>query len=180
MIPASISRRWARALVELAQADGRLEPIAEQLQQLADLVQSHGELQQLVRNPAFTAESQQAVFAELLTTMKADDLLKRFVTVLIQKDRLAALSGIAKAAQDLTDRALGRRRARVTSARPLSDAQRAALAEGLSQRTGADIVMEEQVNESLVAGLRVQLGSQRLESSVAGHFAQLQRELGVR
>ena len=88
---------------------------------------------------------------------------------------LAVQSNIA-----LTDRALGRRRALVTSARPLTEEQRTQLKASLGQRTGAEIVMEEEVNEDLVAGLRVQLGSQRLESSVAGHFAQLQRDLGVR
>ena len=180
MIPASISRRWARALVELAQEENRLEAVAEQLQQLAQLSQSHGEIQQLILNPAFSTASQKAVFAEILQKMGADDLLKRFVSVLIEKDRLAALGGIAKAAQDLTDRALGRRRALVTSARPLTEEQRTQLKASLGQRTGAEIVMEEEVNEDLVAGLRVQLGSQRLESSVAGHFAQLQRDLGVR
>ena len=136
MIPASVSRRWARALVELAQAEGKLEPIAQQLQELASMVQSHPELQQLVRNPAFSSDAQQAVLAQVLEKMAADDLLKRFVKVLISKDRLAALSGIAEAAEDLTDRALGRRRARVTSARPLSEAQRTALAAGLRQRRG--------------------------------------------
>lgn len=180
MIPASISRRWARALVELAQADDKLELICDQLQTLASAVESNAELAELVGNPSFDNKAQQAVFAKILDAMKADDLLRRFMRLVIEKDRLAALSGMARATQELSDQLFGRQRAHVVSAKPLSDEQRQALIKGLERRTGGGILLEEEVNDDLLAGLRVQLGGHRLEASVAGHFKQLERDLGVR
>jgi F-type H+-transporting ATPase subunit delta len=63
----------------------------------------------------------------------------------------------------------------VVSAFPLSAAQRQALTRWLSERIGRDITLSEQVDERLVAGLTITLGSLVLDGSLASKVRQAAR-----
>ncbi len=177
MIPAAISLRYARAIVELADKAGRLEKVAAGLEQLNALCLGHDELQAVVRHPGFSVQQRTAIFNELMNRLGHDDLLRPFIGLIIEKGRLPALSGICESVQTLTDEKLGRVRAFATSARPLSAAQCEAVAAVLEKRVGHKVVLETEVDSSLIAGLQVQLGSELFDGSVKGRLDRLGRQL---
>ena len=177
MIPAAISLRYARALVDLADKAGRLEKVAAGLEQLNTLCLGHDELQAVIRHPGFSVEQRTGIFNELMTRLGLDDLLRPFLGLIIEKGRLPALAGICQAVQNLTDDKLGRVRAFATSARPLSPAHCDAVAAVLEKRVGYKVVLETEVDASLIAGLQVQLGSELFDGSVKGRLDRLGRQL---
>ena len=177
MIPAAISLRYARALVELAEKEGRLEAVASGLEELVALCVEHEELQAVMRHPGFTTQQRTAVFNELMTRLGSDQLLRPFMGLVIEKDRLAALKGISGAVQNLTDERLGRVRARAISARELSDTQREAVTRALEAKTGQTILLETETNASLIAGLQVQIGSELYDGTVKGRLDRLGQQL---
>ncbi|HEY7602111.1 MAG TPA: F0F1 ATP synthase subunit delta, partial [Methylomirabilota bacterium] len=71
------------------------------------------------------------------------------------------------------DEAAGRIRARVRSAAPLSDAERATLRERLGRRLGKTVLLDTEVDPALLGGFVAEVGSQVLDMSVAGQLAAL-------
>ena len=180
MIPAAISLRYARALVELADQAGRLEKVAHGLDQLATICSEHPEMHAVMYHPGFTAEQRSSVFNELMGRLGADELLRPFIGLVIEKDRLGALKGISEAAQRLTDERLGRVRARAVSAQELTDAQRAAVTKALEAKTGQTVLLKTETDASLIAGLQVQIGSELFDGTVKGRLDRLGRQLLVK
>jgi F-type H+-transporting ATPase subunit delta len=177
MIPAAISLRYARALVELAEKVDRLEAVASGLEQLSAICDEHEELQAVMNHPGFSVGQRTAVFNELMKRLNLDDLLRPFMGLVIEKGRLPALRGISASVQSLTDQSLGRVRARAISAHELTDAQRHAVAQALQAKVGQTIVLEATVDPSLIAGLQVQIGSELYDGSVKGRLDRLGRQL---
>ena len=177
MIPAAISLRYARALVELAEKEGRLEAVAAGLHQLATLCAEHDELQAVMSHPGFSVQQRTAVFNELMKRLGSDELLRPFMGLVIEKDRLAALIGISGSVQSLTDERLGRVRARAISARELSEAQCEAVKRALEAKIGQTVLLETETNASLIAGLQVQIGSELYDGTVKGRLDRLGQQL---
>ena len=178
MIDAAISRRWAKALIELAAEAGKVEVIAKQIMELAVAVRGSDELAELMRNPALEAR-RAPVFTQLLAASDADELLRRFVAHLIVKGRLPALPAIADATERAADEHLGQTRGEVVSASSLSQAELASLTSTLSASIGKKVILEASVDERLIIGLRVQLGSKLIDHSVAGRLERIGRALSV-
>ena len=179
MIPAAISQRWAKALVELASNAGVLESGNADINALADALAASDDLHQLVRNPRFTPAVRSSVFEAMIERMGLNELIRPFVLLLIEKGRIAALGAIAVAVSGLTDEALGRTRATVTSAAALSGDEVINLTRALEARVGKTVVVSTLVDSSLGGGSRVQIGSQRLDGSVAARLERLKRGLGL-
>ena len=177
MSSSAVSKRYARALVDLAQKADRLEAVSQGLSQLASLAASHAELRVVVGHPGFSLEQRTAIFNELLERLELDAMLRPFVGLVIEKGRLAALSGIASAVESMTDEALGRVRARACTAQPMTAAQEAAVAAALEKRLGSQVMLETSVDPSLLAGLEVQVGSERFDGSVKERLDRLGRKL---
>ncbi len=67
--------------------------------------------------------------------------------------------------------------AQVISARPLSDAQKAAIASALKQRLGRDVQLNCSVNEDLVGGAVIRAGDLIIDGSAVEHLRQLSSAL---
>jgi F-type H+-transporting ATPase subunit delta len=64
-------------------------------------------------------------------------------------------------------------RARITSAKPLDDQQRADIVAALEKRYGKKVEAELDVDASLLGGARVQIGDQVIHASVRDALAQM-------
>ena len=97
--------------------------------------------------------------------------------LLAQKRRLFALQGIVAAFDTLVAARKGEASAAVTSAKPLSPAQRAALQASLKSSIKREIRMTESVDPSLLGGLVVKVGSRQIDSSLKSKLARLERAM---
>jgi len=68
----------------------------------------------------------------------------------------------------------------VTTAIPLSEAEREKLAEDLSTQLGKDVRLVAQVDPSILGGLLLQVGDRLTDASVAGRLDQLRRKVLVK
>ena len=67
----------------------------------------------------------------------------------------------------------------VTSAAPLEEAERAALAERLAALTGQRVEIEERVDPALLGGLQVRIGDRLIDGSVRGRLERLRATLST-
>jgi F-type H+-transporting ATPase subunit delta len=177
MIPGSIARRYAKALFSLAVEMGRIEPWSDSLLALGRAIDGSAELQDVLRNPAYTREVRAAVVGKLTVSLQLDAEPAALLQLLGDRNRLGGLSAIVAAFRELADVELNRVRAKVTSAVPLDDAAIAAIAARLSAATQKQVLVERAIDPAILGGVVAQVGSVVYDGSIRTQLEDLRTTL---
>jgi len=174
----SVARRYASALFDVVRKNGQADRAGEELSALVRMVSEHTELQTVLETPAVPASVKKEIMTALLTAAgTVSDEVKRLVTMLAERDRLALLADLQSA---YAERLLAEKKvlpAEITTATPLSDATRAALSRALGSATGSQVVLNERVDPSIVGGLIARVGSLVFDASVTRQLERLRQQL---
>lgn len=171
---ARIARVYAEALA--AAAGDHADATGDDLASLVtDILDANPRIEVFFANAAVT----KAAKAEVIATAfgAAPELLRGFVGVLNQNNRLGLLRAIHAAYQKIRDERAGRVRVKVTSAVPLSDTQLGRLRDTLAASLKADPVIDARANPDVLGGLVVQVGDRVYDSSVRTRLETLRTHL---
>src|SRR5918996_2055531 len=91
---AVVHRTYARALFDAAKEAGRLSEVHEQLGDFASATVEVPELAALLENPEVDRVAKRAALEELLAD--ADEHVRNFLLLLVEKNRIAGLAEIAR------------------------------------------------------------------------------------
>jgi len=178
MISGVVARRYAKALFELAEADGKIEALGEELSRLKTVILETPELRDLLSNPAYTRGERKEIARSVLTDrLGVSEVLNNFVGVLIENGRMPGVAEICDHYQEMANEAAGRAQVTVKSASPLSDGDRARLEEGLSRVTSKRVTIEIEVDPSLIGGLSARVGGLVFDGSIRAQLEALEEEL---
>jgi F-type H+-transporting ATPase subunit delta len=158
--------RYATALFELAESEASLDAVAGDLKRIEALINESADLRRLVQSPVFGAEEQGKAFSAILDRMGIKGLVANFVGLVIRNRRLFALPAMIAGYRALLAKSRGEMTADVTSAHRLSEAQIAGLRQALKASTGRDVNINTRVDEGLLGGLIVKVGSRMIDSSL--------------
>jgi F-type H+-transporting ATPase subunit delta len=165
MAGGALARRYARALFGLG-GEAAAAAYLEQIGSLTELIEESDELQRVVLTPLHPRAQRRGVIAELAERLGLEPEVRAFAMLLVDENRTQLLPQIRDELRALVERAAGRVEARVTSARPLDAAQVERLRAALSERVSAEVRVELEVDERLVAGLVARVGDLLLDGSV--------------
>jgi F-type H+-transporting ATPase subunit delta len=151
--------------------------VREQLQQLVAAEAEVPELRELLRNPQLDPRSKRAALDDLLEG--ADELLRNFLLVLVDKGRSGQLEEIAGEFERMAAEHEGVVHAELTTAVELSDADAKELLQQIERASGRRVEATRKVDPDLIGGIVLQVGSHRLDASVRGRLERLRRELAT-
>jgi F-type H+-transporting ATPase subunit delta len=174
---AAVARRYARALHALASEARRADAVADELAGFEHLLAAEPELREALLRPWVKATTKRGIVLEVAGRLGLSPLTRNFLALVAQRRRLDVLGEILAAYRASVDEAAGRVRARVRSAAPLSDAERAALRERLGRRLGKTVLLDTVVDPGLLGGFVAEVGSRVLDMSVAGQLAALRERI---
>ena len=176
-ISSGIAARYATALFELAKEDKALKALEADAEALAAALAVSPELAAMIASPVVSREEQGAAIAAIAKKMKLSALTANTLALMASKRRLFVLPQLVAdvLARIAADR--GEVTAEVTAAAALSDAQTKALAATLKARVGKDVKLKVAVDESLIGGLVVKLGSTMIDTSIKAKLAALQNAM---
>jgi F-type H+-transporting ATPase subunit delta len=179
-VPGGLARRYARALLEVAEAGGKDKALAlkQELRSFAREIEAHAPLKRALAHPSLAAEKKRNIVAALAEHAQATPLVKRLVEVLAIRDRLALFPQVAAAYADLANAAHGVVMAEVVSAAPLEPAQTTAL-EAVLRARGTSVELAGVVDPALLGGLVLRLGGRTYDGSVRTRLAALKRRLAT-
>jgi len=167
-------RRYALAIIEIARANGTFDRWSEALETLSALTSVPGAVAAL-QGDGMTDERFTAIVRQVLPDV-ADVELNLF-RLLRRKARLGLGMSIAEYYRELLDEERGIARARVRTAIALDDAQREAITQRLASQTGKTIVLDAEVDASIIGGAIVQIGDQLIDGSTRRRLQRLRQEL---
>ncbi len=172
MSKSAISKRYAKALVELANEKDLLESYAGELGQINGLLKRETALRLLLESPTLAVEKKTAMMADVAQAMEFSDEMRNFVCLLTLKDRIQYISQICTEYTKQSDEIRGIVRAKVESATKLTKAQIASIKESLAQQTGKKVNLNTRVVSALLGGLKAEVDGKVFDGSIK---TQLQR-----
>lgn len=171
-----ILRRYAEALLALAQQARAVEAVQRDLDGLGASIAQQAGLVQRLASPRLTRANKRELLLAVLGAGR-HDLVRRTVLLLVDKGRAELVPELAAVFDAAAKEAAGHTTAHVTSATPLDAEVRSRLVERLAARTGRKITLDEHVDAELLGGLRVVIGSRMIDGSVKRRLDELRARL---
>jgi len=168
--------RYARALLELAESEGKLDTIYKELLETVELVQKYPEIPHLLMNTTIAREEKED-FLEKILPRQTTALLLNFMKVLIKKKRFQDLALIAGAFHKLYETKKGIQRVRVQSPLPLDEALKDKLRHALEKKMKREIVIEPEVNPEILGGLILDFEGTQIDGSFRTVLGELKQKL---
>jgi F-type H+-transporting ATPase subunit delta len=172
-----IAGKYARALLLLAQEEGRLNEVQGDLK-LASEMFGQGEGRELLLHPRLSLEQKQTAVQNLVQG-KVGALTLSLLRLLVEKRRGVLVSEIAAAYAAELRKLQGKQTATVTSAVPLTEEQMKVLRERLSAIAGAEVELTQEQDPALRGGARITMGDLVLDGSLGARLAQLRKALSA-
>ena len=173
-----IASRYSRAVFMSVSDEHVLLQIEKELSSLADSMNSpQSELRTLLLNPVFSKQERTKVVAQFATVFKLSEVSQNLLFLLIEKDRSSLLPLIAKAFCDEVDQHLGRVRAHISSAKPLSDVELKEIVEALKKRSGKNVIADVEVDAQFVFGVKAQIGGLVFDGTLSTMLDRFKRRL---
>ena len=182
MTASAISSRYANALVDVVTGPRTAIDPQQALGELRGFAQSLAgsqELHNALTSPAVPPARKRAVVTKIAERLGVSRVPRNFLYVLIDHRRIGALAGIIETADELLDARLGFARARISSAMPMAEAQRARLVAELERLTGSRLRPLFTVDEDLIGGAVARVGSTVYNGSVKSRLENLGRRLAA-
>ena len=176
--PASIStgiaQRYATALFDIAKDDNALIGLEADATALADALAESPELAAMIASPIISRAEQAGAIAAIAAKMGVSPLMANTLAVMGANRRLFVLPQFIADLRARISAEKGEMTAEVIAAKALTPAQSAKLAATLKAKVGKDIILKTTVDESLIGGLVVKLGSTMIDTSIKAKLAALQ------
>ncbi|MEM8630979.1 MAG: F0F1 ATP synthase subunit delta [Pseudomonadota bacterium] len=175
--PASISTgiasRYAKALFELAQETGDLTALETDVTALKAALAESDDLRRMINSPIYAREAQESAITAVARKAGLSTNTTNTLGLMGAHRRLFVLPQLLAELSAMIADAKGEVTADVTAASAMTDAQQAQLAETLKERFGKDIKINVAVDENLIGGLVVRVGSKMIDTSIRAKLANL-------
>ena len=165
------ARRYAKALLELARGQGMQETVGIELARVTEVL-ADPSLAQLLALPNLPLKTRRDIAERLGIALALQPLTSNFLRVLAENGRLDIVPHIENAYQHLLERALGRVRAKVRAAAPLSEEELNALVDAFSRLTNMTVLPTIELDPELLGGVMVEIEGRVYDASLK---TQLQR-----
>ena len=175
--PASISQgiaaRYATAVFEIAKESKGVAKLEKGIDALSAALEDSADLRELINSPVYSRDVQGKAIAAVAAKMGLDDVLTNTLSLMAENRRLFVLPQLVARLRDLVAEDKGD----VTSAKALTKTQSDKLAKTLKERVGKDVKINATVDESLIGGLVVKVGSKMIDTSIRSKLNSLQNAM---
>ena len=172
-----IAQRYATAVFELAKEDKKLAAVEKDLDALDQALADSPELMAMISSPVYARSEQTKAVTALAQKMKLSPAITGALGVMGEKRRLFVLPQFIAGLRDAIAADKGEVTAEVTAAKAMTKAQQDKLAKALNAAVGKDVKINVSVDESLIGGLVVKVGSKMIDSSIRSRLSALQNSM---
>ena len=167
---------YARALIEVARAEGLLVDVEDDLFRFARVFEGSDDLRQALTDPS-TPPARRAAVVEELMGAKALQLSAALASLVVAAGRASDHPAVVDRFVALAAEERSRELAEVRSAVELTDEQVSRLAEALSQATGKQVEVKVIVDDRVMGGIVATIGDVVIDGTVRHRIEQLKERL---
>ena len=160
------SERYSRALFEVVKEAAELEKVESDVQSFLLLLDSSLEIKIFLQNPTHNIENQNNVINLLSNKLQFTKNLKNFLYLLVKKRRIFFVEKIFKNFIRICSEKRGELKASLISSKDLSKAELDGIINDFSKIMGSNLKIDYKVDKDLIGGLKIQLGSIMIDTSI--------------
>lgn len=172
----SVAKRYATALLLVAQEQGVLDQVSQDLERVSEVVRQNSGLKQALESPVVAPSKKKQVLKDLQDKLQLHSSVYHLILVLIDQDRMDTLGLLALVFRDMADEALGQVRVQVRSAVPLGESQDL-LKATLEKTLGKKVLLQTQVQPEILGGLSIQVGDRVFDGSLKAQLEHLKQSV---
>jgi F-type H+-transporting ATPase subunit delta len=175
---AAFVQRYARAFADVV-AQEKLDTAAldRQMNDFLATFEGSAELRALFLNPAVAATQKVAFLDKLNAKLGLQKQLRNLLAVLIKNDRIGEAREVVEAYRAELQERQGIRQVEIVTARELNEKDRAGMVAGVGKLAGARVEASFRLDESVLGGVVVRIGSTVYDGSLRGRLERLKEQL---
>jgi len=173
----TIANRYARALADVIVERRETNEVVNELSGFERMMAGHPQLRDVFASPVIATERKRAVLNELLARFSPRQTTANFLQLLLNNSRLHDLDQMLKALARELDARTNIVSAEVTTARDISEQEKAALQGQLKATTGKEVRLQFRTDPAIIGGVVTRIGSLVYDGSIKNHLAQMKRRL---
>jgi F-type H+-transporting ATPase subunit delta len=171
------SERYSRALFEVAKEEGELLKIEEDINNFDSLIKNSSDINNFLQNPTQSTENQNSLINLLSEKFNFSKNLKNFFLLLIKKRRIFFVSKIINSFLKLCSKKRGEIKASLISSKELTKSELENISKDLSLSMGSTIKFNYKIDEELIGGLKLQLGSFMIDTSIKNKLKKFEQRM---
>ena len=176
-ISSGIAARYATAVFELAKDSKKVKAIEADIDALDAALTESEDFRALIHSPIYSREQQGTAVAAIAKKMALSDVMANALALMASKRRLFVLPQLVAALREAIAEDKGEVTADVVSAKALTKTQADKLAKTLKASVGKTVKINATVDESLIGGLVVKVGSKMIDTSIRSRLNSLQNAM---
>ena len=174
-----VSKRYAKALYEIAKVNNNTEKVFEELRTIKQALKSDPTITDFLATPVVTVENKMAILKIALEKKISIETLNT-ICLLLEKGRLEQFVDVVEAYQIISDEAHSVSRGLVRSAVPLSTQEIQRIEETVNKVTKKKVLLSYEEDALLLGGMIAQVGGWTFDDSLQSHLRRLSEELNRR
>ena len=160
------AERYARALFELSEETSETDKVEKSLNELLNIYIVNKEFENFIKNPTQSFQNQLGVIKKISEIMNFPKILKNFLSILVVKRRIFFIKKIIESFLKLLAKKKGVISASLISSKKLSKDELSNITSEISKSVGSLIRFDYKVDSDLIGGLKIQLGSLMIDTSI--------------
>ena len=177
MIENQIGKRFAEALSDSIADDARVEEARDNLRQFHNAMELDPQFGRFFLHPSIPDKSKADLVMEFCDRIKALKEVRNLMKMLVERQKMSFVKNVTAYFEEAAARRLNQARVQVVSAHPLSDEHIKKLKTQLDRVLGKSAQLETHVDESLVGGLKLSVGSLVADASIKNALALLKQSI---
>lgn len=169
-----LDRRYALAIYKVAEESGKVEQYLDQLRNIVALINGNEDFQELIRHPQVSTSSKKKLFEQVFKGKIEDDLLA-FLFILIDKGRILQLEGKLRQMERIHLEKGNEVIAKVKTVIALTDEEKKSLVEKLEAKFSKKVLLEEEIDSSIIGGVYVQVGNEVIDGTVKSKLDEMKK-----
>ena len=171
------AKRYSLALYELSKEANILTSIEENSSALLSLLSKNKDFNNMIKDPTVKQDILINIIDQISENSKLEILFKNFLIFLIKKRRLFYIEKILKNFSEICSEKRGELKAKIKSAKNLTEEEVNKIAKELSNNFKSKIKLSYKHDQSLIGGLVMQVGSTMIDTSIKNKLQQIENRM---
>ena len=167
-----IASRYAKSLLSLANEEGRLEAVHDDMKLFSQMIQENRDFELLLNSPVVVSTKKLAILNEVFEG-KVNDLTLKFFVLLTKKKRERHLPAIAKEFHHQYNVHKGIAEATVITTFALDDGLKKEFEAVVAKISGKNVELTEKIDESLIGGFVLKIADRQIDDSISARLSAL-------
>ncbi|RYM05520.1 F0F1 ATP synthase subunit delta [Sporolactobacillus sp. THM7-7] len=173
-----VARRYAQALIEVAEERGMIDAFEEQLIDVRRTLAGNSELRRVLLHPQISGEEKKQLVNTLFSGRAGQEVLN-LLKLLIDRKRESIIDEVLEAYTKLADVRRGILDVTVTTAAPLNDAEQNDLSRRLGSALEKKLRMHVNVDKGIIGGILLRIGNRLYDGTIKGKLEGFRHEIKV-